>query len=100
MKFLYLPLKREPFEVTLSGEKKIEYRRKSIWIESRIINKKYDAIKFTLGYGKEKPWMLVQYLGWEEVKSNTFSFSNGLKVIVNDGDYALKLGNILETGNI
>ena len=41
-KILFLVLKELPFRATLSGEKKIEYRRQSEWIKSRLVDKNYD----------------------------------------------------------
>lgn len=100
MKILFLTLKKDPFDVTLTGEKKIEYRRKSAWIDSRLINKKYDVIKFTNGYSKNKPWMIVEFKGWKHTKKAVHKYSNGLIVDVNDGDYEIQMGRILEVGNI
>lgn len=100
-RYLFLTLKKKQFEVTLSGEKKIEYRHFSDWIQSRLINKDYDFIKFVNGYGNDKPFMILEYKGFTEIKQReTFSFSNGLIVNVKSGDYAINLGRIVEKGNI
>ena len=100
-KYLFLTLKKKQFEVTLSGEKNIEYRHFSDWIKSRLINKDYDFIKFVNGYGNDKPYMIIEYKGYTEIKKHqTFSFSNGLNVNVKGGDYAINLGRIVEKGNI
>ena len=40
MTTLYLTLKKKPFDIMISGEKKFEYRNNSKWIESRLINSK------------------------------------------------------------
>jgi len=98
---LYLTLKKPQFKITLSGEKKIEYRRSSQWIVSRLVNKKYDLIKFVNGYGKDKPFFIVELKGYKIIrKQEQHLFSNGLIVEVKLGDYAIKLGKIIETGNL
>ena len=49
-KILHLTLKKPQFQVTISREKRHEFRRPSDWIKSRLVNKSYDFIKFTNGY--------------------------------------------------
>jgi len=65
---LKLSLKRLPFEVMVTGEKTIEYRYPSKWIESRLYKKDkkraYDFIEFTNGYGKNKPFLKARYEGF------------------------------------
>ena len=100
-KTLYLTLKKPQFKVTLSGEKKIEYRRHSEWISSRLTNKKYENVKFVNGYGADKPYFIAKYNGFDQIKKNErLTFSNGLVVQVEVGDFAIKLGTIIETGNL
>jgi len=60
MNILHLSIKKEPFEVMVTGEKDIEVRKISTWIDSRLFNKNgskkhYDLVKFTNGYGKSRP---------------------------------------------
>ena len=55
---LKLTLKKEWFLLMLSGKKKQEYRKPSRWIESRIADKSYQFIKFTNGYGSDKPYFI------------------------------------------
>lgn len=95
-KTLYLILKKEPFEVTASLEKKIEYRRNSKWILSRLVNKTYDEIKFTHGYGNTKPYAIFEYNGWSYTKKASHSYSNGLIVHVNDGDIEINIGKLIK----
>lgn len=99
-KILYLTLKKPQFQVTFSREKQIEYRKHGNWIKSRLLNKDYDLVKFTNGYGSDKPFFVCKFLGWEYSRAGIHNFSNGLKVIVSEGDIAIKLGNIIESGNI
>lgn len=98
---LYLTLKKPQFKVTLSGEKRIEYRRSSQWITSRLLSKNYDLIRFVNGYGNDKPYFIVEFKGYEIMKKNEqHLFSNGLVVEVKIGDYAITLGKVIETGNL
>lgn len=98
---LFLTLKKKQFDVTISGEKKIEYRRDSVWIKSRLIDKSYDLIKFTNGYGNDKRYFIVEYLGYKIVsKDEVLQYSNGLEVILKPGYFAIKLGELIEKGNL
>ena len=98
---LYLTLKKPQFKVTLSGEKRIEYRRSSQWITSRLLSKNYDLIRFVNGYGNDKPYFIVEFKGYEIMKKHEqYLFSNGLVVEVKIGDYAITLGKVIETGNL
>jgi hypothetical protein len=99
-KILYLTLKKPQFQVTFSREKQIEYRKNGDWIKSRLLKKDYGFVKFTNGYGLNKPYFICEFLGWEYSKAGIHKYSNGLKVFVNEGDIAIKLGNIIDSGNI
>lgn len=107
-KTLLLTLKKAAFDVMVTGEKTIEYRKKTKWIESRIFDKggmfrQYDFVKFVNGYGADKPYFVCKYKGSimrfgghvELIK-----YSNGLSVEVWPGDYEIHLGEIIETGNL
>lgn len=95
-KILYLTLKKPQYEVTSSGEKNIEFRKNGKWILSRLVNKNYEYVKFTNGYGLKMPYFICEFKGWNFVKKNTFRYSNGLEVNVCDNDVAIKLGEIVE----
>ena len=98
---LFLTLKKKQFDVTISGEKIIEYRRDSNWIKSRLIDRSYDLIKFTNGYGHDKRYFIVEYLGYKIVsKEEILRYSNGLEVILKPGYFAIKLGELIEKGNL
>ena|SRR3989344_3803126 len=87
-KILHLTLKKKWFDLIISGKKKVENREvKPYW--TKRFKKQYDVIKFVNGYGKDKPFMIIEYLG-----INT----KGMKL--NPPKYNLMLGKILETGNI
>ena len=100
-KILHLTLKKKPFELTFSGEKKVEYRVNSKWILSRLVDKNYDCIKFVNGYGNDKPFMIVEFLGWGFIsKEMLIEFSNGFEVKVKPNDLFISLGKIIKHGNI
>ena len=100
-RILHLSLKKEPFEVMVTGEKVIEFRIVSKWITSRLENKdgspkEYDVIKFTNGYGKNRPSFVCIYEGFQvhTEEDKLIKFSNGLKVLVKFGMYKIYCGNI------
>ena len=70
MKILQLTLSKLPFDFMVNGLKNHEYRNESKWIISRLINEngeqnKFTHIKFTNGYGKDKPYFIAEYIGFE-----------------------------------
>jgi len=104
---LNLTLGKMAFAVMVTGEKKVEYRKKSKWIESRLryengVQKKYDFVKFTNGYGKNRPYFIAEYKGYNSCWrcAGTATYSNGLKVDIDYSDYVIYLGRIIEIGNI
>ena len=99
-KILHLSLKKPQFDVTVSREKTSEFRRPSNWILSRIKQgKTYDLIKFTNGYGSNKPSFICIYLGWKTAKSASYIYSNGLVVNVDENYIEFELGEIVEIKN-
>jgi hypothetical protein len=106
MKILHLTLKKKAFDVMITNEKKIEYRKENQWIRSRLLTsngtrKDYDIIKFVNGYGKDKPYFLAKYNGFNFSHNDYITeFSNGLQVNVNKGDIRIYLGEIIEIGNL
>lgn len=105
-KTLNLTLKKLPFEVMITGEKKIEYRKPSKWIESRLFDKElnikpYDYIKFSNGYSKNSPYFICLFGGvGTSITESEIKYSNGLIVNKEEGDYKIYLGEIIEKGNI
>ena len=101
MTTLKLTLSKAPFGVMVTGEKKIEYRRASKWIESRLFDKNqvqrhYDYVEFTNGYGADKPWFRVTFLGVTVSDTINVTFSNGLRVNTNEKTYCIQLGEVVE----
>ena len=84
MRVLHLNLYRKYFDAILSGSKTIEYRDITPYWSKRLEGKHYDVIKFRNGYAKVAPEMIVEYRG----------------VDINDGKYAIKLGQVLESKNV
>lgn len=68
METLILVLKKKPFEMIASGEKKEEYREIKDYWKKRFFNKnwnnslfrQYDRVQFRLGYQKDAPKMLFE----------------------------------------
>ncbi len=99
MTTLKLTLSKDPFDVMKTGEKQIEYRRKSKWIESRLYNKngtprEYDYIEFVNGYGKDKPRFKAEFKGFIVKNYINETYSNGLQVCLYEPTYCIHLGKI------
>jgi len=95
MKTLKLTLKKEPFEVMISGEKSEEFRKQTDWVMSRLMNnngthKEYDFVEFVNGYSNKRPRFKCVYLGFDFARTDyTKEYSNGLKVDVKFGDVVI-----------
>ncbi len=105
MKLLYLTLKKEPFEVMVTGEKQVEIREKSKWMNMRLYDrngheKKYDAVKFVNGYGKNNPYFIAKYLSFETIFGADVTYSNEFHLEVNKESWLINLGEIIESGNL
>lgn len=105
-KTLYLSLKKSPFEVMVTGEKTNEYREPSQWIKSRLYDKNgnpkhYDEIRYTNGYGPDKPYFVTDFYGGHtNIITQSIEYSNGFRVIIASGDYIIVHTKILEKGNL
>ena len=85
---LKLVLYKEFFEAILGGWKTKEFRKNTKYYRSRIRDShgvvKHDRIHFTNGYGKHRPWMIIE-----------------LKDVTETPElFTLDLGKILEKGNL
>jgi hypothetical protein len=99
---LRLTLKKAPFDVMLSGEKKHEYRRPCDYIISRL-RRDYDYYVFYNGgyTGGDLPWIAFKAEGWDVASEPAnLEFSNGLQVAVAYHDFILHLGDLVATGNL
>lgn len=107
-KVLTLVLSYKPFEVMLSGEKGIEYRKPTDWIKSRLFDKQgnkreYDFIKFQHAYMKNAPYFICEFVDFTEYTffdSGERNFSNGLSVKIEKGDYLIYFNEILYRENV
>lgn len=102
---LLLNLKKEPFQVMVTGEKRIEYREIKEWMNSRLFDKngnpkKYDYVKFILAYDSKNPFFYAPFLGVEKIKEVDEEYSNGFSVKFNDERWGIKLGEPIKIGNM
>ena len=81
---LHLNLYRKYFDQILNKEKIIEYRDITPYWSKRLEGRHYDVIKFRNGYRRDAPEMIVEYVG----------------MYTSDTEFAIVLGNILETKNV
>jgi hypothetical protein len=82
------------------GKKRLEYRKASDWIASRLLGKTYTYVKFTNGYDPTSPFFIAEYVGFVIAKKAFNAFYDGLSVNVQPGDYIIILGKVTERGNI
>lgn len=105
MKVLRLIIKKEAFDVMVTGEKKIEYRKPSRWIQGRLFDKdgrkrKYDVVEFRNGYKSDSPCFIAGFLGFKQCDiPHCKDYSNGLRVDVLGGDYMIFLGDVTYISN-
>jgi signal peptidase I len=95
-KVLYLTVKKCWFDLLEAGDKKLEFRRPSDWIKSRLEGNPYDVVCFRDGYGKGARTLYTDYRGYY-IASEGFSasYTNGPTVEVSAGDYVILLGDIV-----
>jgi len=94
-KILHLTLKKKWFDMILSGEKTEEYRERKLYWRNRLFDKKFDIVRFTNGYGKDKPSFDIEA---KDIFTTCGIIKWGAepRVIY----YTISLGKILETRNI
>ena len=97
-----MTLNKSPFEVMVTGEKKVEIRLVSPWMTSRLVDKEtgkdkaYDVVEFTNGYGHDVPRFTVPFNGYKLKKKGVKlgPYSNGLKVDTSGKPtYVISLGD-------
>lgn len=114
---IHLPIKREWFDMILSGEKKEEYREfKPYWVKRLLGDaeaykdpcpvptkptyfekpENVKTITFVNGYGNHRPTMVVEFLNLDAKIPNPEWCPPGTKGYW----FALKLGRVLETKNL
>ncbi len=83
-KILHLTLHRKWFDAIRSGRKKEEYRDPTPYWDKRLEFKTFDVVRFVNGYGKNRPFMVVECEGTHRCRSG----------------WIIHLGKILEVGNV
>lgn len=95
MKYLHLTLKKNWFDLILSGEKKEEYREIKPYWEKRLIGKKYDRIIFRNGYTTNAPQFTIKLKSITQgIGKSEWGAEEGKRYFV------LSLGEIINTKNI
>jgi len=81
-------------------KKKIEIRKPSEWVKSRLDNRNYRSIRFINGYGKDKPYFVCRYNSYEIATKNQILTFDDKQVKIEIGDYLIHLGEIADKGNL
>lgn len=102
---LLLTVQKRWFDLMVTSDKNMEFRKPSEWIKSRLYDSEgnarhYTHIKFINGYGGDKPYFVANFEGFGTGYDNTYRFSDGSKVIVAKEDFAIFIGQITESGNL
>ncbi|MCP4440100.1 MAG: ASCH domain-containing protein [Aureispira sp.] len=101
IKTLHLTLTKKWFDLILSGKKTIEYRECKPYWKARLEGKSFDEIVFINGYGKDRPFMRVEFATMFKARVHyDTTGANGKIFNANVNCYAIVLGEILETRNI
>ena len=108
-KIIYLPLKREPFAIMVTGEKQIEIRKqtRANRIKNQLVDsktgkdKEYDYIFFRNGYYETMPFFLCEFKGFRIAsEDSSVRYSDGRVINIKAGDTIILLGKVLECGNL
>lgn len=99
---LSLVLKKDPYDVMVTGEKIYEYRNNTQYWRSRLYHKNgstkdFKNVHFFNGYQKDRRHFLVEFKGFEIIDEVDIKYSNGLHVnypYVKDGYIKIKLGDL------
>jgi len=102
MTTLVMILKKDPFLVMKSGEKKYEYRENTKYWRSRLYKKdgtlkEFAYVEFSNGYQKDRPQFKCEFLGFDIVQEVCETYSTGFKVNYpekEEGYIRIKLGEI------
>ena len=101
-KILKLTLYKTSFDVMATGEKHFEFRKPTIGNKRLLFDKngnqrKYDLVLFRNGYGNQRPFFLVEFISVEiSINYACFTYSNGLNVEIEPGDYIISLGKLIK----
>ena len=105
---LHFILKATPFDHMITGEKPYEFRRKSVWMKSRLFHrdgtrKEFKYVTFRRGYAKNSPIFTAIFLGLETVHSIDHTFSSGYNIhwpYSADGYFKIRFGRIVAQSNL
>ena len=103
MEILHLTLNKEWFDLIACGKKIFEYREyKKHWISRLIDNgtKNFDEVHFRNGYGSDKPFMRVKFIGMGILNGINIKPENSEPIDSNKKYFVIGLGEILETANL
>lgn len=93
-KIVSMPIKKKWFDMILRGEKKEEYREHKPYWGKRLFGKNITHLKLINGYGKDKPYLIV------ELRHIVLAIGNKELGAPMEHVLILKLGEIIERGNI
>jgi len=94
-KILYMPIYRGWFDMILAGVKLEDYREITPYWRSRLLNKSYDYVRLTNGYGKHRPTMLIEF---KEICCSLGIIEWGAPA--DEAVFIIKLGEIVEVSNV
>lgn len=102
MRILQLTLKKKWFDLIASGDKVFEYREyKQHWM-SRLIGKNgtrdYDEVRFTNGYGSNRPYIRVEFIGVIIMKGKYCNPDHSEPLEPENKYFVIGLGKVLEIG--
>lgn len=95
MKILSMPIKKQWFDMILAGDKKEEYRAVTKFYTSRLVYKGITHLKFINGYGRDKPFLVVEL---KNIIIGTGKEEWG--AVLGEQYYVLGLGEVIERGNL
>ncbi len=102
---LVLSVTKQWFDLMITGEKNMEFRKPTNFIKLRLYDKngktkEYDYILLMNGYGYHLPYFIAKYEGFGTGYNNHYTFSDGSQITPAKEDYALFLGEIVHKANI
>ena len=88
---LYLIVVKEVWNKIVLGDKRIEYRERTDYWDKRILDRHYDYVRITNGYGNDtRPYRLYQYTGATRVMKDgvqCFAISISPDLVIESRDY-------------
>lgn len=103
---LFLVVKKSPFDVMITGEKKVEYRNPTQWIHSRLFDKQgnkreYDLVCIIHSYSRHAPRFYAEYKGFTIAKEQQrLEWSNKFSIVIEPGFIEIHLGAIVDIKDV